>query len=819
MGSESRNGDGYGGGEAALPAAVKKVVQSVKEILNFCSEQEIYAVLRECDMDPNRAVERLLAQDTFHEVRSKRERRKEGKEALDSRTRGSNGGLGRAGKTGNGSDRSVTNNELTHLNYNGHVKPVNKEDVGSIGTSVTSSTNHVVGRGSRRNCCSDSFSADTGSSSLGTSDSISVFAQVSSGLQTSLLGVSKAHLTMADIVRMGRTSQNVSHDDCTASGVSASGNSETMLNLDSQSHSEQQPFHDKWHVNEQPTTSSSQAPTVFASLNANGPSKQSSLCDTVVSVCGNSELDSSQGAWGDCASDDVMCSKTKLESHSNSNSKDTCSSDLHHSQGHEDVLLAASDFKGLSIRESKVEMPLSGDNPTVVLPNDVHLQALADTCSHLSFGKFNASSNTASSVIPTPNLPRNGLEEKSAAIDSSLVQFSDASSVQHGGKQLEFEAVRGSTGDKNDNFLSSPQQELLKHIIPEETFGHEYNVVASVSDPNWQNSRWVTPSLPLKQPGLQSGSHYNFPREMLDESNSSPGDMFTFIGSQSQPGGYNSSLLSTSNNGNSISGLNESNLIPGDMLALLRSEQPVRYNSSVLSLSNTPNSISDVMEPGMFDLPKRSALSHDPTVQSSVQFQQFPNMEGYSSLPRDQSYITAINSQQPFSGNPRYNQSALDMKYNLHQDRNELLMNRLPPAAARETYGYGNHGSSFYGPRNVLPNSSLGYTMPQSNLDDILPSQYGNGGRNISSIQQNGSLSQQDYGAAPRASFRTERTEYNFMRQQQQQQNLAPVSQYVNPGYSDPYHSQKQVAEELQQAGGLQGLSPQQLQQLWRYIH
>ncbi|KAL4342825.1 hypothetical protein HN51_061129 [Arachis hypogaea] len=815
MGSESRNGDGYGGGEAALPAAVKKVVQSVKEILNFCSEQEIYAVLRECDMDPNRAVERLLAQDTFHEVRSKRERRKEGKEALDSRTRGSNGGLGRAGKTGNGSDRSVTNNELTHLNYNGHVKPVNKEDVGSIGTSVTSSTNHVVGRGSR----SDSFSADTGSSSLGTSDSISVFAQVSSGLQTSLLGVSKAHLTMADIVRMGRTSQNVSHDDCTASGVSASGNSETMLNLDSQSHSEQQPFHDKWHVNEQPTTSSSQAPTVFASLNANGPSKQSSLCDTVVSVCGNSELDSSQGAWGDCASDDVMCSKTKLESHSNSNSKDTCSSDLHHSQGHEDVLLAASDFKGLSIRESKVEMPLSGDNPTVVLPNDVHLQALADTCSHLSFGKFNASSNTASSVIPTPNLPRNGLEEKSAAIDSSLVQFSDASSVQHGGKQLEFEAVRGSTGDKNDNFLSSPQQELLKHIIPEETFGHEYNVVASVSDPNWQNSRWVTPSLPLKQPGLQSGSHYNFPREMLDESNSSPGDMFTFIGSQSQPGGYNSSLLSTSNNGNSISGLNESNLIPGDMLALLRSEQPVRYNSSVLSLSNTPNSISDVMEPGMFDLPKRSALSHDPTVQSSVQFQQFPNMEGYSSLPRDQSYITAINSQQPFSGNPRYNQSALDMKYNLHQDRNELLMNRLPPAAARETYGYGNHGSSFYGPRNVLPNSSLGYTMPQSNLDDILPSQYGNGGRNISSIQQNGSLSQQDYGAAPRASFRTERTEYNFMRQQQQQQNLAPVSQYVNPGYSDPYHSQKQVAEELQQAGGLQGLSPQQLQQLWRYIH
>ncbi|MED6108585.1 hypothetical protein PIB30_119157 [Stylosanthes scabra] len=335
MGSETRKPDGYaGGGDAAVPAAAKKVVNSVKEILNFCSDQEIYAALRECDMDPNRTVERLLAQDTFHEVRSKRERRKEVKESVDSRTRGSNVGLFRGGKTGNGNDRTVTNSGLTHMTYNEHVKYANKEDVGSIGTSVTSSTNHVAGRSSR----SDSFSTgtDIGRPSLGTSDSISVFAQVSSGLKTSSLGVSKAHLTMADIVRMGRTYQNaVSHDHCMASGVSAFGNSETMLNLDSQNHSEQQPFHDKWPVNELPTTSTSQAPTIFASLNANGPSEQISSYDTAVSLCRNSELDSSQGATGDSASDDVMCNQTGLGSHSDSNPKDICSSDLHHSHGHE----------------------------------------------------------------------------------------------------------------------------------------------------------------------------------------------------------------------------------------------------------------------------------------------------------------------------------------------------------------------------------------------------------------------------------------------------------------------------------------------------
>lgn len=59
--SKSRNDGSGGGGSEGLSPAVKKVVQSVKEIVN-CTEQEIYAVLKECDMDPNLAVEKLLAQ-------------------------------------------------------------------------------------------------------------------------------------------------------------------------------------------------------------------------------------------------------------------------------------------------------------------------------------------------------------------------------------------------------------------------------------------------------------------------------------------------------------------------------------------------------------------------------------------------------------------------------------------------------------------------------------------------------------------------------------------------------------------------------------
>lgn len=66
MGSESKDRIGEQGREMAqgMPAATRKVVQSLKEIVNCtdCTDQEIYTVLQECDMDPDRAVERLLAQ-------------------------------------------------------------------------------------------------------------------------------------------------------------------------------------------------------------------------------------------------------------------------------------------------------------------------------------------------------------------------------------------------------------------------------------------------------------------------------------------------------------------------------------------------------------------------------------------------------------------------------------------------------------------------------------------------------------------------------------------------------------------------------------
>ena len=44
-----------------MPASARKLVQGLKEIVNR-PDAEIYAALRECDMDPDEAVSRLISQ-------------------------------------------------------------------------------------------------------------------------------------------------------------------------------------------------------------------------------------------------------------------------------------------------------------------------------------------------------------------------------------------------------------------------------------------------------------------------------------------------------------------------------------------------------------------------------------------------------------------------------------------------------------------------------------------------------------------------------------------------------------------------------------
>ena len=63
---------GGGGGKGSngisgIPSASRKMVQSLKEIVNNYADHEIYAMLKECNMDPNEAVSRLLSQGSLND--------------------------------------------------------------------------------------------------------------------------------------------------------------------------------------------------------------------------------------------------------------------------------------------------------------------------------------------------------------------------------------------------------------------------------------------------------------------------------------------------------------------------------------------------------------------------------------------------------------------------------------------------------------------------------------------------------------------------------------------------------------------------------
>ncbi|KAL0742674.1 hypothetical protein Bca4012_084187 [Brassica carinata] len=125
-----------------IPSRSRQIVQSLKEVANS-PETEIYAMLKECNMDPNEAVHRILSQgssffllmvaclvpdlqfhyysyfDPFHEVKSRKEKKKETRDMPDSRPRGANNTYNRGGR--GGSDRYAGRSASTHLSSTGKI--------------------------------------------------------------------------------------------------------------------------------------------------------------------------------------------------------------------------------------------------------------------------------------------------------------------------------------------------------------------------------------------------------------------------------------------------------------------------------------------------------------------------------------------------------------------------------------------------------------------------------------------------------------------------------------------------------------------------
>ncbi|KAI3804887.1 hypothetical protein L1987_26758 [Smallanthus sonchifolius] len=117
------------GVKVSIPNSVRKTIQNLKEITGNHSDDEIYATLKECSMDPNETAQKLLSQDPFHEViRRKRDRKKEQnvvKEATEPRWKPGMQGRGNRGGRGNYSSR-----------HNSH-------DAGSSKTALSGKENEI----------------------------------------------------------------------------------------------------------------------------------------------------------------------------------------------------------------------------------------------------------------------------------------------------------------------------------------------------------------------------------------------------------------------------------------------------------------------------------------------------------------------------------------------------------------------------------------------------------------------------------------------------------------------------------------------------
>ncbi|XP_077222702.1 GBF-interacting protein 1-like isoform X2 [Tasmannia lanceolata] len=109
------------GFRVSIPNSVRKTIQNIREISGNHTDDEIYAMLRECSMDPNETAQKLLHQDTFHEVRRKRDRRKENvnnREPADSRWRPGMQGRGVRGGRGSHSSRYTAHDAGGERNLN-----------------------------------------------------------------------------------------------------------------------------------------------------------------------------------------------------------------------------------------------------------------------------------------------------------------------------------------------------------------------------------------------------------------------------------------------------------------------------------------------------------------------------------------------------------------------------------------------------------------------------------------------------------------------------------------------------------------------------
>ncbi|XP_038702587.1 uncharacterized protein LOC119999132 isoform X2 [Tripterygium wilfordii] len=819
-------------GISSIPAGSRKLVQTVKEIVNS-PDAEIYTMLKACNMDPNEAVNSLLAQDPFHEVKSKRHKKKENKDSTDPRSHGASntsnrsgrGGADRYGGRGGSSQFSSSESSFSQS------KPSYKKENGTHASGGSSScASGTAGNNINwKHPPNSDYYVNTESkmSVAGSRDAISSSLQPSSGMQPAWVGI-PGQLSMADIVKMGKPQNrapsipNPPHH----SGDLPADYLPTLSQMNTEPEfatSYPVSSNDEWPSIERPPAPS--APAVLAA-DSEFYTDSSKLHVDKGHQHMKSQLDdvpiADDGPVESLNANHVRPASISSTSTQEDNSRDSSLYDdnLYGNIAEDGASLLTANLQQLSLQNNDVVVQPEEDDPSVVIPD--HLQVHMQDCAHLSFGSFGSGFSSAFSG-PFASMPmKNDSEETIEAPDASSMGYSDTRNPEYYGD----EHLRNSPDENfvhkagvNASSYDSPsvsQPEVLKQETTEAPRGNQYAFPSSSPNYTYDNTQQLNTALNHQEMSSQIQNLSPF-SSMMAYTNSLPS---TLLASNVQAG-------------------REPDL-PYSPFPVMQSVS-TKYSDTDSSISGPSISMSEALRQGGIStqqptpqtLPGASVatgpalpqhLAVHPYSQPTLPLGHFANMIGYPFLPQSYTYMPSA-FQQAFSGNNTYHQSLAAM---LPQYKNSVPVSSLPQTSAIAS-GYG-FGSSTSAPGGNFPlNSPTAPAGTTIGYDDVLSSQYKDGNHLIS-LQQNDNSGMWVQGPGSRTmSAVPGSTYYSFQGQNQQpggfRQGQQPSQHFGALGYPNFYHSQTGISLEQQQQqntrdgslGGSQGQQqPKQTQQLWQ---
>ncbi|XP_010559258.1 PREDICTED: uncharacterized protein LOC104827729 isoform X2 [Tarenaya hassleriana] len=745
-----------------VPAMARNVVQGLKEVVN-CSDQEIYAMLVECDMDPDEAVSRLLSQDTFHEVKSKRDKKKETKDTTDSQSRRTGSILNRGGCRSAGGDNYAGRGGGHKFNSNEPggllAKPANKRE--------NRTRNHVAGSSSTSGVAwsqhpfsSDPKGTENTSLSTGSGDAVPSSSQASSRHQRAWVAI-PGQRTMADIVKMGRPlhpniviphssdppnssketeSRAPLKDEWPSIEKLGAAYSSSVLKVPTESKLYDDPFSDgsvradhhmKSQLDEDPVTETHPvgAPIVDQVRPASVSSRNLNDYD-----------------------DDDSGGSSLYDNDDNNNIIEPYETERHLSKhdGAEDV---ATTIQHLSIENDNQGAFSEEDKPAVIIPN--HLQVHTSDCSHLRFGSFGSGMGSDSPGAHSSGLLNKNLEEIPETADDSSIRLLDTRDSEFYGDDERLGNVPDGnmayhidSSARNYDSASDSVTERLKQETPEPAHENEHNY-SSATDYAFDSNQQLNPALAPPETGPQIQNLDDFPEVMQAYANSLP-----------------STLLPST-----IRDVRESDLQYSPFP--LNQSMPTNFNNTAASLAGPAIPMTDALratristqqtEPGAMG--PAAALAMHPYSQPTLPLGHYANMIGYPFLPQSYTYMPSA-FQQAFSGNNTYHQPPLSAMLPHYKSNN------LPQSAAAVPGG------------NNIPLNPSNAVNSLSRYDNVLGSQFRDGNQlALASLQQNEN---------PRTWFqgqnsRLESSMYRFHGQNQQRQGQQQPLQH---GYLSHYHSQ-----------------------------